>query len=68
MAYTLDTDSFLAAILRFDQRRGTPAAYYSERGTNFVGAQKELQGCLDRLDEKKKNTRKVVAQTGEVGL
>ena len=54
MAYTLDTDSFLAAILRFDQRRGTPAAYYSERGTNFVGAQKELQGCLDRLDEKKK--------------
>ena len=53
MAYTLDTDSFLAAMLRFEQRRGTPAAYYSDRGTNFVGAQNELQGCLDRLDEQK---------------
>ena len=51
------TDSILAAMLRFEQRRGTPAAYYSDRGTNFVGAQSELRGCLDRLDEKRIHER-----------
>ena len=57
MAYTLDTDSFLAAMLRFEQRRGTPAAYYSDWGTNFEWAQNELRECLDRLDEKRIHER-----------
>ena len=42
-----------SALLRFEQRRGTPAFCYSERGTNFVGAQNELKGCLDRIDNEK---------------
>ncbi|KFD47057.1 hypothetical protein D918_09702 [Trichuris suis] len=46
MAYSLDTDSFLAAMFRFEQRRGTPAAYWSDNGKNFVGADRELSILL----------------------
>lgn len=53
LSYTLDTDSFLATLIRFESRRGTPAAYYSDNGTNFVGAQGELRECLERLKQKK---------------
>ncbi|KFD55425.1 hypothetical protein M513_00636 [Trichuris suis] len=53
MAYSLDTQSFLAAMLRFEHRRGTPAAYWSDKGKNFVGANRELFKCLQRLDQVK---------------
>ncbi|KFD44817.1 hypothetical protein M513_14306, partial [Trichuris suis] len=53
MAYSLDTESFLAAMLRFEHRRGTPAAYWSDNGKNFVGANRELLKCLQRLDQVK---------------
>ena len=53
MAFFLDTDVFLSALLRFEQPRGTPAVYYSDNGTNFTGAQKELKDCLTRLDSSK---------------
>lgn len=38
----LTTDTFLAALKRFVSRRGLPANIYSDNGTNFVGASKEL--------------------------
>ncbi|KAF0736570.1 Integrase catalytic domain-containing protein, partial [Aphis craccivora] len=38
----LTTDAFLAAFDRFVARRGMPAAVYSDCGTNFVGASKNL--------------------------
>ena len=50
MAFTLDTDAFLSALLRFEQRRGTPAAYYSDNGTKSTGAQPESKDCLAHLD------------------
>ena len=42
----LSTDSFVNALRRFICRRGTPRRIYSDNGTNFVGANKELRECL----------------------
>ena len=50
MAYGLDTDSFLNAFFRFVNRRGVPVKMLSDRGTNFVGADKELKEIIRNLD------------------
>jgi len=39
----LSSATFLAAFSRFVGRRGCPAKIYSDNGTNFVGASKELK-------------------------
>ncbi|XP_071578834.1 uncharacterized protein [Temnothorax nylanderi] len=39
----LTTDAFLAAFRRFTSRRGICEVMYSDRGTNFVGADTELR-------------------------
>ena len=39
----LSTDAFLAALDRFASIRGTPTTIHSDCGTNFKGADKELQ-------------------------
>lgn len=46
LATTLSTDAFLAAFRRFVSRRGKPQVMYSHNGTNFVGANKDLQQLL----------------------
>ena len=50
-SFSLDTPSFLQAYQRFVSRRGTPKAIYSDNGTNFVGAAKELREGMKRLDK-----------------
>lgn len=44
----LSTESFLAAFRRFVSRRGPCTDIYSDCGTNFVGANKELQILYNR--------------------
>ena len=39
---TLDTDSFINALRRFQEERGPIRQLRSDRGSNFVGAQREL--------------------------
>lgn len=43
VAHTLSTDSCILAIRNFIARRGTPRRIYSDRGTNFIGANEELR-------------------------
>ena len=44
---SMDTISFVMAIKRFISRRGTPSKIWSDNGTNFVGAEKELLLCIN---------------------
>ena len=43
---SMDTSSCVMAIERFISRRGTPSIIWSDNGTNFVGAEKELLLCI----------------------
>ncbi|XP_060879146.1 uncharacterized protein LOC132951345 [Metopolophium dirhodum] len=43
----LSTDAFLAAFDRFVGRHGLPSEVYSDCGTNFVGADKQLQALIN---------------------
>ena len=39
----LSTDAFIAALRRFISRRGKPSLIWSDHGTNFIGAVRELK-------------------------
>ena len=43
---SMDTSSCVMGIERFIARRGTPSVIWSDNGTNFGGAQKELLNCI----------------------
>ena len=45
----LTTEAFIAALRRFTARRGKPSLIWSDHGTNFVGATRELKGMFDFL-------------------
>ena len=53
MAFALDSDSFLNAFYRMVHLRGIPQEMLSDNGTNFVGAKKELEELVRRLDQNK---------------
>ena len=49
VAFGLDTDSFLNAFYRMASRRGLPEEMYSDNGTNFKDADKELKSLISQL-------------------
>lgn len=46
----LTSDAFVAALKRFVSRRGKPACLYSDNGTTFVGAQRQLKELYELLN------------------
>ncbi|XP_062707951.1 uncharacterized protein LOC134288151 [Aedes albopictus] len=53
IAHSLSTDSCIMALQNCFGRRGTPIQIISDRGTNFVGASKELKEALAQIDSHK---------------
>ena len=51
VAKSLETDSFINALRRFIARRGPPSDIYSDNGTNFVGADRELKHSLEEWNQ-----------------
>lgn len=49
--HTLNTASCIMALKNFIARRGIPRVIYSDRGTNFVGASRELREVEAALNE-----------------
>ena len=50
---SLETDSFINCLRRFMSIRGPIRQLRSDRGTNFVGAERELKMALNELDDDK---------------
>ena len=50
LATDQSSEGFLAALHRFIARRGVPEHMYSDNGTNFVGANKELREIYKLVD------------------
>ncbi|XP_055615071.1 uncharacterized protein LOC129761374 [Toxorhynchites rutilus septentrionalis] len=53
IAHTLNTGSCIMALRRFISRRGIPIDIYSDRGTNFQGASKELSILLESVNQER---------------
>ena len=52
-ANSLQTDSFINALRRFLAEHGPARQIRSDRGTNFVGAKRELEDALHEIDQSK---------------
>ncbi|XP_053692049.1 uncharacterized protein LOC128740530 [Sabethes cyaneus] len=63
IAHTLSTDSCVLALRNVIGRRGTPAVIYSDQGTNFRGASKELKAALESLDRERLMTEFTTTHT-----
>ncbi|XP_062714353.1 uncharacterized protein LOC134291085 [Aedes albopictus] len=51
IAFDLSTDSCIMAIKRFVRKRGSPLEIFSDNGTNFVGASRQLKEQIQRINE-----------------
>ncbi|CAG7716408.1 unnamed protein product [Allacma fusca] len=61
----MTSETFIAALRRFSARRGSPTHIYSDCGTNFVGANRELQEFLQFVKTHEHNefvARKLASQ------
>ncbi len=63
MLYSMDTASFIMALRRFQARRRWPVHIFSDNGTNFTGAEKELRDSL-KYFEKDPKLQKILAEVG----
>jgi len=61
----LTSEAFIAALRRFSSRRGKPANIYSDNGTNFVGANRELKELAQVLSSK---TSPMQEMANEIGI
>ncbi|XP_062538374.1 uncharacterized protein LOC134206663 [Armigeres subalbatus] len=53
VAHSLSADSCIMALRSFMSRRGVPILIYSDRGTNFIAASKELREALREMDQQR---------------
>ncbi|XP_036146036.1 uncharacterized protein LOC118646691 [Monomorium pharaonis] len=60
----LTSEAFIAALRRFSARRGKPARIYSDNGTNFVGANRELKELAQLLTDNATSIEKTVNEIG----
>ncbi|XP_062709631.1 uncharacterized protein LOC109432424 [Aedes albopictus] len=51
VVHTLNTESCIMAVRRFVSRRGPPREFYTDNGTCFQGASRELKEEIDRRNE-----------------
>ena len=49
---SLETDTYILALRRFTSVRGCPKEIWSDNGTNFTGAERELRRSVRKLNEK----------------
>ncbi|XP_012228825.2 uncharacterized protein [Linepithema humile] len=66
LVFDLSTEAFLNAFKRFISRRGKPSDIYTDNGTNFVGAARELKELRQHVvkDIQQERLSKVCAQEG----
>ena len=55
LSHLLSTDSAILVVQRMSARRGMPTVIYSDCGTNFKGASKELKQALLNIDKEKQH-------------
>ncbi|XP_062715999.1 uncharacterized protein LOC134291796 [Aedes albopictus] len=53
IVHTMTTDSCIMALRNVMARRGVPCVIYSDHGTNFQGASKELEEAMENLDKER---------------
>ncbi|XP_053699242.1 uncharacterized protein LOC128746219 [Sabethes cyaneus] len=63
IAHSLSAESCIFAIRNFVTRRGMPLEIISDRGTNFIGASRELRDALDKMNQNKVIESFVSSQT-----
>ncbi|XP_018394987.1 PREDICTED: uncharacterized protein LOC108773620 [Cyphomyrmex costatus] len=63
----LTTNAFLGALKRLISRRGKPTDIFSDNGTNFVGANRELEE-LRQMFKQQECKRKIIDETSAIGI
>ena len=61
VANSLSVDDFLLCFTRFKSLRGKPSVVYSDNGTNFVAAEKELREAFEELRQHNEELKSTLA-------